>query len=112
MAGRPLPDFQIVRLPDFRDISGAEADARVRARAGVVAVEGEHASVRTVAPVAPATHAALSLCVIPVHEVALVVCGSCALVRKQSQSSEQYLGSVADRSGACYATKCAANIEK
>ena len=54
-----MPDFQIVRLPDFRDISGAEAEVRVRVRAGVVAVEVEHASVRTVVPVAPAIHAAL-----------------------------------------------------
>lgn len=40
-----MPDFQIARLPDFRDISGTEADARARTAAGD-AVEVEHTSVR------------------------------------------------------------------
>ena len=30
-----MPDFQIARLPDFRDISGTEADARARIAAQV-----------------------------------------------------------------------------
>ena len=41
-----MPDFQIARLPDFRDISGTEADARARIAAGVAAAEEEHTSVR------------------------------------------------------------------
>lgn len=53
-----MPDFQIARLPDFRDISGTEAEVRARIAAGVVAVEAEHTSARTVVPAAPAKHAA------------------------------------------------------
>ena len=41
-----MPDFQIARLPDFRDISGTDAEDRVRIAAGVGAAEVEHTSVR------------------------------------------------------------------
>ena len=68
-----MPDFQIARLPDFRDISGTEAEVRVRTAAGVDAAEGEHTSVRTVDPAAPAIHAALGYAVIPPHVVALAL---------------------------------------
>lgn len=92
-----MPDFQIARLPDFRDISGTEADARVRTAAGVVAVEGEHTSVRTVGPAAPAIHAALGYAVIPPHVVALVYVSSDVGVREKGESAQHNLGSVSDR---------------
>lgn len=63
-AGKCIPFallFLLSRSPQTindKGKSGAEADVRVRVRAGVVAVEVEHASVRTVVPVAPAIHAA------------------------------------------------------
>ncbi|EFE11453.1 hypothetical protein CLOM621_08307, partial [Clostridium sp. M62/1] len=53
-----MPDFQIARLPDFRDISGTEAEVRAHTAAGVDAAEAEHTSGRTVGPEAPAKHAA------------------------------------------------------
>ena len=92
-----MPDFQIARLPDFRDISGTEAEVRARTAAGVAAVEGEHTSVRTVAPGAPAKHAALGYAVIPPHVVALVYVSSDVRVREKGESAQHNLGSVSDR---------------
>ena len=98
--GRPLPDFQIARLPDIRDISGAEAHVPADTRAGVVAVEVEHTSGRTGVPGAPAEHAALGYAVIQPVVVALVAGLGGSLVRQQSQRTQQHLGGRADRSGA------------
>lgn len=82
-----MPDFQIARLPDFRDISGTEADVRGRKATGVGAEEGEHTSGRTVVPGAPAKHAALGYAVIPPHVVALVYVRSDVRVREKGESA-------------------------
>ena len=105
-----MPDFQIARLPDIRDISGAEAHAPADIRTGGVAAEAEHTSVRTVGPGAPAEHAALGYAVIQPVVVALVVGLDCAVVREQGQRTQQHLSGCADRSGAGDVCKEAATV--
>ena len=61
---------------------------------GVVAVEGEHARVRAVVPVAPAKHAALGYAVVPVEVVAFVVVFLGPFVREKSKGAEQDLSSL------------------
>ena len=98
MVGHPharFSDCQITGFPGYKRHGSRRP--RVHIAAGVAAVAVEHTSVRTVAPVAPAIHAALGYAVIPPHVVALVYVSSDVRVREKGESAQHNLGSVSDR---------------